>query len=83
MTSEKQGCEFVANWWNDKSIPVWRIGDKILALYGWNGEKYMDCWAAQRNGMLETNDNSRYVVRPLYGPEEDDFPIIGYEWDYA
>lgn len=71
----------VAWWWNNPEIEIYEIEGKNIALYGWNGEEYMDCWEVKEiigdEGFDVKSDG--YIVRPVYESKGDDSEIIGYE----
>lgn len=77
--------QIIGSWWADNNIDVAEIDGELYALYGWNGEKWTECWKCAGevvNGIIfDAADDSRsYVVRPILAPigdPEDD------QWDYA
>lgn len=71
----------VARWWNCEEIEIYEIEGKYIALYGWNGECYMDCWEVARIVGDKGFDvkSEGYIVKPIYEIKGNDFEIIGYE----
>jgi len=71
----------VGSWWSDRSIDLIETNSGVYALYGWNGEKYLDCWkCVDGDNMIASEE--RYVIAPVYSEElnEDDvYEIIGYK----
>lgn len=70
-------------WWNDNEIEVVEIEGRMIALNGWNGESYTECFEVE-----EVVDNKAYGVKedittsitPIYKEvDEDDYEIVGYE----
>lgn len=71
-------------WWSDKSIEVVEIDGKYIALSGWNGERYLDCWEVGEVKLDKAFDikESGIQVRCIYveyDEESDCCDIIGYE----
>ncbi len=70
-------------WWNDHEIEIYEVEGRLIALWGWNGEIYLDCWEVE-----EMVDEYGYgiktdglQVRPIYEKHsEDDYDIVGYEF---
>jgi len=73
-----------ATWWNDRDIEVIEIEGRFIALNGWNGEEYLDCWEVKEvsNGKAYGIKEDGLKVRPLYKENEGDFEITGYEFTY-
>lgn len=71
----------VAYWWNNPEIEIYEIEGKYIALFGWNGEKYIDCWeVAEIIGDEGFDIKSKgYIVRPVYESKGEDLEVIGYE----
>lgn len=69
-------------WWDDKDIEVVKIDNKYIALYGWNGEVYTDCWEVEEilNNIAYGVKADNICVKPLYKQiDEDDYDVEGYE----
>ena len=69
-------------WWNDKDIEVVEIDNRYIALYGWNGEAYTDCWEVEeiKNNIAFGVKANNICVKPLYEQiDEDDYDIVVYE----
>ena len=69
----------LGNWWNDKNIEIYEIEGRKIALYGWNGEVYNECFEVSEDlhEILEKN----LKVKPIYKQVgEDDFKVIDYEF---
>lgn len=69
-------------WWDDKDIEVVKIDNKYIALYGWNGEVYTDCWEVEEilNNIAYGVKVDNICVKPLYKQiDEDDYDVEGYE----
>lgn len=70
-------------WWNDKNIEVVEIENNYIALDGWNGEKWTDCFeVADRHGdAFYEMVRDGLEVQPVYTENSDgDFEISGYEF---
>lgn len=73
----------IGNWWNDKSIEIYNINGRNIALYGWNGEKYMDCFEVTEDLFDIIKEN--IVVKPIYNKPihnsayQDEYKIVDYE----
>lgn len=69
----------LGNLWNDKNIEIYEIEGRKIALYGWNGEVYNECFEVSEDlhEILEKN----LKVKPIYEQaDEDDFKTIDYEF---
>ena len=69
-------------WFASKEIEVVEIEGKWYALYGWNGEIYMDCWETEKPTHGTSHDvlEDNIAIRPIYKEiEEDNFELVGYE----
>lgn len=69
-------------WWNAPDIEIYEIEGRFIALEGWNGEIYLNCWEVEEmvgdEGFGIKADG--IIVRPIYQKcNEDDFEIEGYE----
>lgn len=68
-------------WWTG-DIEVVEVEGRMIALNGWNGEIYLDCWEVE-----EIKNDTAYgvkvdglQVRPVYTENEDgEFELDGYE----
>lgn len=78
----------MVKWWNDSNIDVVEVEGRYIALGGWNGDTFTDCWEVEKiiKGInVDTafgikEDNLR--VRPLYYKDTDgDYRITAYEFD--
>lgn len=69
-------------WWNDKTIEVVEIEGKAVALDGWNGEAYVDCFEVtdQHGEAFFEIVKEGFEVKPIYEEVEGDFEIVGYEF---
>lgn len=74
----------VGYWWNDKSIEVAEIDGMNVALNGWNGEVYTDCFfvSGEIDGIFYNNDGDAENVVCIYSyDEENDYTeITGYKY---
>ena len=69
-------------WWTG-DIEVVEIEGRFIALDGWNGEEYTDCWEVE-----EIIKDTAYgvkvdglKVKPIYEEiEQDNFELTGYEF---
>lgn len=69
---------FLGTWWNNKSIEIYMIEGKRIALNGWNGENYEDCFEVSEDLYEILAEGIR--VTPIYkAVAEDEFKIVGYE----
>ena len=72
--------KFLGKWWNASDIDIYEIEGKRLALYGWNGEKYEECFEVTEDLLNIIDENKKYEVKPIYQEiGTDDFEIIDYE----
>lgn len=81
LNEEKGGFKMknLGKWWNDKNIEIYEIEGRKIALNGWNGEVYNECFEVSEDlhEILEKN----LKVKPIYEQvDEDDFKIIDYEF---
>jgi hypothetical protein len=51
--------------------------EKIIALYGWNGEQYTKCWESDELGYLNGKDNLTATPIDEYNEELDQWETIG------
>lgn len=73
----------VGLWWNDEDVEVVKIDGKSIALDGWNGELFTECWEVEKIilGHAYGVVKDGLQVKPLYHEDTDgDFEIIGYEF---
>ena len=71
--------EEVGKWWSNDNINLVEIDGNVYALYGWNGEKYCNCWAVVGEYNMESS-NENYILTPIYQQKEgEDTQIIDYE----
>lgn len=69
----------LGTWWNDHNIEIYEIEGKRLALYGWNGEEYTECWEVSED-LMDVISKEDIRVKPIYKEvAEDEFEIIDYE----
>lgn len=72
--------KFLGKWWGSSDIDIYEIEGKRLALYGWNGEKYEECFEVTEDLLNIINKDKKYEVKPIYQEMgTDDFEIIDYE----
>lgn len=60
----------IGKWWNDKSIDIFKIEGKNIALNGWNGERYYKCWEVADN-LIDIVNDVTYIVTPITEIDED------------
>ena len=77
MSTTTEKVKVLGHWWSDKGIRIVKIDDKLIALYGWNGEAYTECWE-----VTEFKFDTGYVAgeetwcaKPIYNGDE----VVGYE----
>ena len=69
----------VGRWWNDSSIELIEKDGAIYALYGWNGESYIESWKCVGDHNMDAE--GKYKITPWYiqkGDNEDEFEIYNY-----
>ena len=84
----------VGHWSGTADIPIVQIDGRIVALNGWNGESYLDCWEVKELingvGFEFVNEKESLTVTPKcldmscrdeYGEHDEDFVIVGYAID--
>ena len=70
----------VGRLWNEESIEIISNGKDFFVLYGWNGEKYIDCWKVlDERGLNKSSDDSVYEIIPVYKKIEDEYQIVDFE----
>lgn len=86
----KKQYDEIGQWWNNggRDIPLIAQDGEVYACYGWNGEKYTDCWKVGGEYYHDVLDGGRvYDLRPEYDwdawNEEDEVFLDenGEEWD--
>lgn len=65
----------VGTWWSERNIDLVEIEGEVYALYGWNGESYLESWKCTGEDYMEASEE-QYEVIPIYG---DDLTVIRYE----
>lgn len=61
----------VGEWWDDRDIKVVEIDGEYLALNGWNGESFVDCFYVKeewhgRFFELDAEHEGTYCADPVY-----------------
>lgn len=79
--------EMVGKWWSDSSIDLVKVDGAVYALYGWNGEKFTDCWECSGDGFRGASGES-YTLAPVYRWEVDGMNVLeleegSSEWENA
>lgn len=64
--------------WNNSDIEVVEINGRWFALYGWNGEAYLDCWETDEN-TFNVYDGKVYEIAPVYQANGDDYEVVDFE----
>lgn len=70
-------------WYGNSDIEVVEIEGRYIALHGWNGEIYTDCWEVKevKNSIAYYVKENDLEVKPIYKENEyGDFEIVGYEF---
>ena len=72
--------EYIGRFWNDKDIEIYKIDNRNIALNGWNGEKFVDCFELDNNliDIIKTD----IVVVPICDLQNENVSYIGYEIEY-
>lgn len=73
--------KYLGYWWNDKEIEIFEIEGRPIALSGWNGEKYMDCWEVNEmiDGVgFDIKVDNLEVVPEYEQVDDDEYELIGY-----
>lgn len=72
----------LGTWWNDRGIEVVGIEGRAIALHGWNGEHYQDCFevADCRGGKYFEMITDGLSVEPEYIENDGDFETVGYHF---
>lgn len=66
--------------YDNNEIEIISNGDKFYALYGWNGEKFYDCFEVEDKYGIATDNDEKFCFKPIYKEiDEDQYEIIGYE----
>lgn len=65
----------LGTWWNDKTIEIYKIEEKNIALNGWNGEKYLHCFEVDDSLLTVINQDIELEAIPKY----KDTQIIDFE----
>lgn len=65
-------------WWANRDIPIIEINVELYALYGWNGEKYLQCWKCV--DMFTVKEDATYEIAPVWSSNGDgDCEVIDYQ----
>lgn len=72
--------KIVGRFWNDKEIPIIEYDKKMYALYGWDGEKYRECWRVlDVHGLKNAKDRKKYTFREALKMIDDcEYETLGY-----
>lgn len=75
----------LGKWWNDKEIKVVEIEGKAIALHGWNGNEYLECFEV-KNEITGTwfdivDKTTTYNVEPIDEPIEFDEEGEPCQWE--
>lgn len=79
--------EYVGTWERGREIKVYNIDGELVALSGWNGEIYTDCWKCKN--LYEPSEGFKpCYARPVYRYDIEAFDIdweddSADEWAYA
>ena len=76
----------VKNYWNNGDIPMVKIDEKLVALYGWNGETWLKCWECLDKWTPASEKT--FEVRPVHRFEVEEIDLETLEenspeWDCA
>ena len=65
-------------WWRNNNIDLVEVKGKVYALYGWNGEKYYNCWIVMGEFHTEAS-KEKYVLTPIYRERaEEEYQLYDY-----
>lgn len=86
-----KAVESVGFWWNDQAVDVYKINGKFIAVSGWNGEEWLDCWQVSEcvNGRFyKIVPGGDCSVRPIYRFQAENIDLDSIEensgeWDCA
>lgn len=68
---------FIGYYWNSQDIEIHKIDNKNIALNGWNGEIYGDCFELGND--LRTIKKGKYEVKPVYKLVFGEFRVVEYK----
>lgn len=69
-------------WCSDKDIEIVKIENRYIALFGWNGEKYCDCFEVEEvvNGVGFGIKKENIIVKQVVSfYDSDSYDVVGYE----
>ena len=69
---------YVGQWWSDSSIEMMQIEGNVYALYGWNGEKYINCWKCIGDNLMQASEEEYHII-PTFKGINGEYKITGYE----
>lgn len=74
----------VGTWWKSRDIEIVEVNGRYIALSGWNGESFLDCWEVTElvDGLGFDILKDGIIARPVYNDEleSDDYTEpINYE----
>ena len=70
-------------WAGHREIEIVEVEGRPIALSGWNGEQYLQCWEVEEiiSGTGFGVKEDGLCVRPVYKQiDNDEWKIIGYEF---
>ncbi len=65
-------------WWNDHDVVIVEIDGMAIALDGWNGEFFLDCWECIGDHMMDVGATNLEVAPLSHELEDGDFEIYDY-----
>lgn len=65
ILGDEPSIEPIGVWHSDRNIDLIELNGAVFALYGWNGEKYTDCWKCSGEYNMTASKES-YTLTPVY-----------------
>ena len=70
--------KYLGRFWNDRDIEIYNINGRNIALHGWNGEKYLNCYELSSN-LIDIIKENIEVIPEYEEIDEDNYKIVNYK----
>lgn len=77
--------EFIGFMQNHRDVEIIKLNDgTYVALDGWNGEIYADCWTCDQSGNAIDVNETKFSMKPITEPikDSDDYETVSFERGY-
>ena len=71
--------ESVGKWRKDETVELFKIGDDVFALDGWNGVKFSDSLKCTGKFYMDVSEESYSVIPIHHEINEEDSVLVAFE----